>query len=101
MRSENVAEMKKNGRVILLEASPETIYERVKDSNDRPLLEGNKNIAYIAELMGKRKEKYEAAADIVIETDGKKVSVIGEEIMRKVLELEQEKKEHEVRGKEN
>jgi len=46
MRSENVAEMKKNGRVILLEASPETIYERVKDSNDRPLLEGNKNIAY-------------------------------------------------------
>ena len=66
-----------------------------------PLLEGNKNIAYIAELMGKRKEKYEAAADIVIETDGKKVSVIGEEIMRKVLELEQEKKEHEVRGKEN
>ena len=101
MRSENVAEMKKNGRVILLEASPETIYERVKDSNDRPLLEGNKNIAYIAELICKRKEKYEAAADIVIETDGKKVSVIGEEIMRKVLELEQEKKEHEVRGKEN
>ena len=38
LRSENVVEMKKNGKVVLLTASPETIYERVKDSNDRPLL---------------------------------------------------------------
>ena len=33
-------EMKKNGRVVLLTASPEVIYERVKDSNDRPVLTG-------------------------------------------------------------
>ena len=42
MREQNVVEMKKNGRVVLLTASPETIYERVKDSNDRPILNGNK-----------------------------------------------------------
>ncbi len=30
MREQNVVEMKKNGRVVLLTASPETIYERVK-----------------------------------------------------------------------
>ncbi len=34
----------KNGRVVLLTASPETIYERVKDSNDRPVLNGRKNV---------------------------------------------------------
>ena len=37
----NVAECKKNGRVVLLTAKPETILERVKDNHDRPLLENN------------------------------------------------------------
>ena len=38
LRDENVAEMKKNGKVVLLTASPEVILERVKDNDDRPLL---------------------------------------------------------------
>ena len=71
MRERNVVEMKKNGRVVLLTAKPETILSRVKDNHDRPLLEGNKNVDFIAGLMEKRREKYQAAADIVIETDGK------------------------------
>lgn len=81
MREKNVVEMKKNGRIVLLAASPETIYERVKDSHDRPLLENHMNVPYIAELMEKRREKYEAAADLVIKTDGKDVSAICEELM--------------------
>ncbi len=44
MRERNVVEMKKNGRVVLLTAKPETILNRVKDNHDRPLLEGNKNV---------------------------------------------------------
>ena len=71
MRENNVAEMKKNGRVVLLTAKPETILDRVKDSHDRPLIENNKTVPFIANLMEKRREKYEAAADIIIETDGK------------------------------
>ena len=88
LREENVREMKKNGRVVLLTASPETIYERVKDSNDRPLLNGNNNVEYIAELMEKRREKYEAAADVVIRTDGKTVLQISEELLTKLAELD-------------
>ena len=34
MRECNVVEMKKNGRVVLLTAKPETILDRVKDSHD-------------------------------------------------------------------
>ena len=70
MRERNVVEMKKNGRVVLLTAKPETILERVKDNHDRPLLENNKTVPFIADLMEKRRAKYEAAADIVIQTDG-------------------------------
>lgn len=82
MRDENVVEMKKNGKVVLLTASPETILDRVKNNHDRPLLENNKNVDFIADLMKKRKSKYEAAADIVIQTDGKSASAICEEIMQ-------------------
>ena len=89
MREQNVMEMKKNGRVVLLTAAPETIYDRVKDSHDRPLLENNKNIPYISELMAKRKEKYEAAADIIIKTDGKSQLEICEELVQKLLEMDE------------
>ena len=88
MRAVNVAAMRNSGRIIFLQASAETIYERVKDSHDRPLLEGNKNVAYISELLEKRKEKYEATGDIFITTDGKEVFQIGEEIMQKLNEWE-------------
>lgn len=81
MREENVAEMKKNGRIVLLRAKPETIYERVKDSHVRPLLEGNMNVEYIRELMEQRRPKYEAAADIAVDTDGKSIPVICREII--------------------
>ena len=87
MRSENVAEMKKNGRVVLLRAKPETIYERVKDSTNRPLLAGNMNVAYISELMELRRPKYKAAADVMIDTDGKSVDEICRELLEKVEDL--------------
>lgn len=81
----NVQKMKKNGIIILLSASPKTVYERVKDNHDRPLLEGNMNVAYIAGLMEKRKAAYEAAADFTVVTDGRSAQEICQEIMEKVM----------------
>ena len=89
LRDNNVAEMKKNGRVVLLTAKPETIYERIKNSHDRPLLENNKNISFISKLLEERKAKYEAAADVVIETDDKNKLQISEEIVGKLLEMDE------------
>ena len=88
MRECNVVEMKKNGRVVLLTAKPETILDRVKDSHDRPLIENNKTVSFIAELMEKRREKYEAAADIVIETDGKDELQICEELIHRLRQMD-------------
>ncbi len=86
MRERNVAEMKKNGRVVLLTAKPQTILDRVKDNHDRPLLENNKNVDFIGDLMEKRRPKYEAAADIIIETDGKTELEICEELIHRLRE---------------
>ncbi len=84
LRDENIEIMKGQGKIILLTATPETIYERVKDSNDRPVLNGNMNVAYISELMEKRRARYEMAADIVITTDGKSADEICNEILEAV-----------------
>lgn len=88
MRERNVKEMKKNGRVVLLTAHPETILERVKDSDERPLLNGHKNVEYIGQLMAARKEKYEAAADVLVHTDNKTVLEICEDLIQKLLEMD-------------
>lgn len=86
LREQNVAKMKENGQVVLLTAKPETILERVKYDNNRPVLKGKKSVAGISELMEARREKYEAAADIVIHTDGKSIPKICEEVMQKLEE---------------
>ncbi|MCM1258316.1 MAG: shikimate kinase [Roseburia sp.] len=82
VRPENIGYMKDSGKVVLLSATPETVYERVKHSTNRPILNGNMNVEYIGELMEKRREKYQAAADIVIATDGKTTEEICREICK-------------------
>ena len=84
VRNHNVEVMKSNGKIVFLSASPETIFERVKHSTDRPILNGHMNIEYIAELMEKRRELYENACDIKIDTDNKNIRQICEEIISKI-----------------
>ena len=84
LRKENVSIMKENGRIVLLTASPEEIFERVKNDNGRPLLQGRKNVEAIRELMEGRRAKYEEAANIIVCTDGKSKEAICEEIMNEL-----------------
>ena len=84
LRDKNAAVMKDNGKIILLTATPQTIYERVKDNNDRPILNGNMNVEYIEGLMAKRRDRYFEVADIIVETDNKDVDTICREIMDKL-----------------
>ncbi|MFV0466786.1 MAG: shikimate kinase [Lachnospiraceae bacterium] len=90
MRDVNTEQMKKNGRIVLLKASPETIYERVKDCKDRPILNDNMNVEFIASLMEKRRERYEHVADLTVSTDGKSVGQICQEIIAGLYELDQQ-----------
>lgn len=86
-RAENVSHMKKSGRIVLLTARPETVYERVKDQDSRPVLSGHMNTEYITALMEKRRADYESAADITVATDGKNAAQICEEIISRLLAL--------------
>lgn len=81
LRPENVQGMKASGKVILLTASPEIILERVSRNDKRPLLNGHKNIEDISKMMEDRRPRYEAAADVVVNVDGKSVEEICKEIM--------------------
>lgn len=81
LRQENVDNMKKNGVIVYLTATPETIYERVHTSINRPLLNGNMNVEYIRGLMEKRVDKYQAAADVSICVDGKEKDALLQEIL--------------------
>lgn len=84
VRPENTEYMKKSGKVVFLKASPQTIYERVKNSTERPILNGHMNVEYIAELMEKRRALYESACDITIETDNKTKNEICQEILNEI-----------------
>lgn len=84
MREINVEKMKKVGQIVWLTATPETIYSHVKDSTNRPLLNGNMNVPYIKSLMDEREPKYRHAADIIIETDDCTPAQVADMITKKV-----------------
>ena len=86
LREENVAAMRESGTVVLLTASPEVILERVKDSDERPLLQGHKDVPYIAALMEQRRPKYEAAADITVDTSRLNIEEVCRQVLRQVSE---------------
>lgn len=60
----------KNSKVIYLKTSPETILERIKNDNSRPLLCGKMNIESIKQILEKRESNYLSAHKTVL-TDNK------------------------------
>ena len=81
LREENRALLKKAGKVIYLRTSAETVYKRLEGDNTRPLLQSEDPKERIKELLEDRKERYEAAADIIVDTDGKEPWQIADEII--------------------
>lgn len=87
MRKKNAALMRQNGIVVLLTAEPETILDRVKQDNGRPVLNGNMTLEYICGLLEARNPFYQAAGEIVIATDGYSPEEIAQEIVKKMKNL--------------
>ena len=84
VKDENVSYMKNKGIIVLLTAKPETVYNRVKDCKDRPILNNNMSVEFIEGLMEKRRERYLSVADVIIETDNKSIKEIAKEILKKI-----------------
>ncbi len=81
LNPQNMDNLRRNGILIYLAASPETIYKRIKHQKNRPLLNISQPKARIAELINQRKSLYEQA-DYIIQTDTKTVTEISAEIIR-------------------
>lgn len=64
----NLASLKSHALVVCLWASPEAIYERVKNQSHRPLLQVADPAAKIRELLGKR-EPFYRKADVLVNTN--------------------------------
>lgn len=82
VREENRALLKEIGKVVYLRAKPETLYERIKEDQSRPLLQCSDPQERIRTLLEERKEAYEAAADLVVDVDDKNFGQILYEIER-------------------
>lgn len=81
LRPENVEIMKACGQIVLLTATPQTVFARVRHGKERPVLNGHMNVEYIAQLMKKRRSAYESACDVRVSTDNKTPEAIAEEIL--------------------
>lgn len=75
----NVEHMQSTGRIVLLTASTDTIESRIGDDPSRPLAGDADAIAALAEL---RRETYRAVSDTVVDTDGRDLDDIAEEVLR-------------------
>ena len=67
LRQENIDLLKKNGIIFCLTATPEVIYQRIKDQKDRPLLNVDDPRTKIVELL-KEREPYYNQADHTLDT---------------------------------
>jgi shikimate kinase len=77
--------MKSIGKILLLTASPETVYHRLLgEAETRPVLLGRFSPEGILHLQNARREYYEAAQDITVATDGRTVDDIVHDIKSRI-----------------
>lgn len=81
IREKNRELLKRAGKVVYLRTSPETVYDRLKGDETRPLLKSEDPLARIKELQDERGKIYEEAADIIVDTDGKSPEEVANEII--------------------
>lgn len=80
LREENMKNLRRNGIIFCLNASPEEIWRRVSSESYRPLLNVPDPMGRIRELL-KRRAPFYARADFQIETTGRSIKEITQEIL--------------------
>ena len=85
LRSQNVEGLKRTGKLFWLTAPIETIARRIGADTQRPSLTGTKSfLDEIQDVLRERTPKYQAAADYIIETDGKSATQVADEILARL-----------------
>lgn len=82
---QNVEALRNSGYVIALLASPETIFERVRNAKHRPLLNGKDMLAEIKRLLTIREPHYRQS-DYQFQTDGRTADQVADMILNALKE---------------
>jgi len=82
----NRERLRSRGCVVYLRTSVKQQFARTRRSGHRPLLSNDDPLGTLERLMLVRAPLYEEAADLVVDTDGRKVGAVVEEIMRRLAE---------------
>jgi shikimate kinase len=75
------------GRVVYLHASVEQQLKRTRSGRERPMLKGGDPREILEALMAMRDPQYREIADVVVETDGRRVTAVTREIRRRLSEI--------------
>lgn len=81
LKEENRQLLKANSFSVYLSATVETLYNRLKNDESRPLLKSTDLYSRIECLLNLRREIYELA-DFEVKTDGKAIDIVASEILR-------------------
>jgi len=79
-QSSNLESLKTHSLVVCLWASAETIYERVRDHNHRPLLNTEDPLGRIRELLAAR-ESFYRQADVLVNTERRSVREVAVQVI--------------------
>lgn len=74
--------IRSRGFVVYLKASVDILYERLKKSRNRPLMETENKQKVIEDLLAEREPLYLAVADVTIATDGRSAQDVAREIFK-------------------
>ena len=82
---ENINNLKKNGIVVYLKATPEKIYQNLKYDDKRPLLKNKDKFKAICTLLKEREYLYNKYADIVFEINDSSPFILAKNIKSTIL----------------
>jgi shikimate kinase len=84
LAEENRRLLSERGMVVYLRATPEHLYERVRQDRNRPLLAGGDPLARLRELYRQRDPLYRGVADLVVDTGRQSVQVLARGLLEQL-----------------
>lgn len=84
LRAENVALLRRLGRIVHLLADEATLFERVSRSTTRPLLRTENPRSTVAEMLRRRAPLYEEAANFTIDTSDLPQAEVADLILKQI-----------------
>lgn len=85
LKPENIKSLKQNGSLIWLKARPEEIYNRISNDKTRPLLKNDFSVDYLHKTLQARLALYQHSKNIEVDTNGKTIEEICNEIIGKLI----------------